>query len=247
MNPLVSRLAMGFRFSGRGAFLRLAVLLAGGGSVGWPAAPGHAAQTDGAEVPVLQFIQPTNGAVFGVEEEIPVVLRAFAPDDVFPTAEVFANQSKIATVSYCCTLCPCFAPFAGQELILQIPVPWERGGPPSRVWQGWTTDQARVYRLTARATGQNGTMIAAAPVTITVLDRTLEIAVRDDGAVSLRIPQGSMVPGGYDVEASQDLQTWKRLGPFLPGNVAAFYYEVPPESAREMRFYRSVYVPPHNP
>jgi hypothetical protein len=71
--------------------------------------------------------------------------------------------------------------------------------------------------------------------------------VRDDGAVSLRIPQGSMVPGGYDVEASQDLQTWTRLGPFLPGNVAAFYYEVPPDSARKARFYRSVYVPPRNP
>jgi hypothetical protein len=53
-----------------------------------------------------------------------------------------------------------------------------------------------------------------------------------------------LVPGGYDLEASEDLQKWTRLGPFLPGDVAAFYYDVPPTSAREMRFYRSVYVPP---
>jgi len=59
--------------------------------------------------------------------------------------------------------------------------------------------------------------------------------------VTLVIPQGSMVPGGYDLEASQDLQSWTRLGPFEPGNVAAFYFDVPPETAREKRFYRSVY------
>jgi hypothetical protein len=39
------------------------------------------------------------------------------------------------------------------------------------------------------------------------------------------------------------LRTWTRLGPFLPGNVAAFYYDDPPASARARRFYRSVRVP----
>ena len=197
------------------------------------------------QTPRLEFIQPTNGAFFSTLDEIPIMLRAVASNDVFLTGEVFANQwTKVGDVSYCCSLCPCFRPVEGQETILQIPVPWEGGRPPSRPWQGWTNVQARTYRLTARSTGQNGTVLEAVPVNITVLDRTLRIFVRADGTVTLVIPQGSMVPGGYDLEASADLRTWTRLGPFEPGNVAAFYYDVPPESARERRFYRSVYVPP---
>ena len=181
------------------------------------------------------------------EDEIPIVLRAVASNDVFSTAEVFANQSPIATVSYCCSLCPCFYPQEGQELILQIPVPWDLTRPPWRPWQGWTNVQAGSHRLTARATGRNGSMVEAAPVNITVIDRTLRIFVGSDGTVTLVIQQGSLVPGGYDLETSQDLHTWSRLGPFGPGNVAAFYFDVPPESARERRFYRSVYVPPRVP
>src|SRR4051812_35126206 len=68
-----------------------------------------------AELPVLEFIQPTNGAVFSTLDEIPIMLRAFASNDVFLNADVFANQRKIATVSYCCAFCPCFRPVAGQE------------------------------------------------------------------------------------------------------------------------------------
>ena len=64
-----------------------------------------------------------------------------------------------------------------------------------------------------------------------------------DGAVTLVIPQGSLVAGRYDLEASQDLRTWVRLGPFEPGNVAAFYFDVPSEAARGERYYRSVYFP----
>jgi hypothetical protein len=85
------------------------------------------------------------------------------------------------------------------------------------------------------------------PVNITVLDLTLRIFLRADEGVTLVIPQGSMVAGGYDAEASQDLRTWTRLGHFLPGNVAAFYYDDPPPGARERRFYRSVRVPPLRP
>jgi hypothetical protein len=116
-----------------------------------------------------------------------------------------------------------------------------------RPWQGWTNVQAGSYRLTARAAGKNGTLVEAAPVTITVLDLHLEIFMNSDGRVTLVISQGSLVPGGYDLEASQDLRTWTRLGSFEPGDVAAFYFDVPPESARERRFYRSVYVPPPVP
>jgi len=166
---------------------------------------------------------------------------------VFLTAEVVANNARIATVSYCCWLCPCFRPLPGQETILQIPVPWEDGRPSPRTWQGWTNVHAGSYRLTSTATGENGTVVEAAPVNITVLDLTLRIFVQTDGAVTLVIPQGSLVAGGYDAEASEDLHTWTRLGPFLPGNVAAFYYDDPPANMRGRRFYRSVRVPPRVP
>src|SRR5262249_2452337 len=163
--------------------------------------------------------------LFSTLDEIPIMLRAFASNDVFLTGEVFADNDKIADVSYCCALCPCFRPRPGDELTLQIPVPWENGRPPSRPWQGWANVQAGIHRLTARATGDNGTMVEAAPVTITVIDRTLRISVGRDGTVILVIQQGSLVPGGYDCLFSDDLKTWTRLGPFQPGNVAAFYFD----------------------
>ena len=204
----------------------------------------HVPRAHSADSPVFEFIQPTNNAVFSTRDEIPIVLRAFASNDVFPTADVFAHFEKIATVSYCCTLCPCAAPFPGHETILQIPAPWQGGTPPPRPWQGWTNVMAGMYQLTARATGENGTVVEAAPVTITVIDRTLEIFANRDGSVTLVIAQGSLVPGRYDLEASPDLHSWTRLGAFGPGNVAAFYFDVPPETARGKRFYRSVYIPP---
>src|SRR5438093_998330 len=100
-----------------------------------------------APLPVLEFLAPTNNAVFSTLDEIPIVLRAFASNDVFLSADVLANHSKIATASYCCALCPCFRPLEGQETILQIPVPWQDGRPPPRPWQGWTNVQAGSYRL----------------------------------------------------------------------------------------------------
>jgi len=197
-----------------------------------------------APIPVLEFIEPTNNAVFSTLDEIPIVLRASVPDDVILSVEVFADQQLIATAVYCCPFCPCPRPMEGQETILQIPVPWDGGLPPPRIWQGWTNVHAGRHRLTARAAGENGTVVLSAPVNITVLDLTLHIFVTSEGAVTLVIPQGSLVEGGYDLEASQDLRTWTRLGSFQPGNVAAFYYDVPPVAARQRRFYRSVYVPP---
>jgi hypothetical protein len=78
-------------------------------------------------------------------------------------------------------------------------------------------------------------------VTITVVDRRLEVFVQSDGSVTLVIREGSLVPGGYDLEASLDLRTWTRLGSFAPGNVAAFYFD---QDHAARRFYRSVYLPP---
>jgi hypothetical protein len=198
-----------------------------------------------AQTPILEFIQPTNGALFSTLDEIPIMLRAVASNDVFLTAEVLANGVKIADVSYCCAFCPCYRPRAGDETTLQIPAPWQNGSPPPNPWRGWTNVPARRYQLTARATGDNGTMLQAAPVTITVIDRTLWIFARSDGSATLTIPQGSMVPGRYDCEISEDFRSWTYLGPFQPGNVAAFFFDPPPTMPRDRRFYRSVYVPPH--
>jgi hypothetical protein len=187
---------------------------------------------------VLEFLQPTNHAVFSTLDEIPIMLRSFAPGDVIPTGEVYSGQQKIGALSYCCYLCPCFAPQPGQELILQIPVSWERSAP-VRPWMGWTNVHAGSYRLSARAVSQGGSVVEATPISITVLDLTLRIAVNSEGAVTLVIPQGSLVDGGYEAEASQDLSHWTRLGSFQPGNVAAFFYDAP-DPARPWRFYRSV-------
>lgn len=236
VNPLRVQASTLLRLFNRFSLLKLMAMVAI-----WVRGPVDA---DG-QVPVLEFLQPTNGAVFSTLDEIPIMLRAVASNDVFFTADVFANQwKKIGSLSYCCTFCPCYRPQEGQETILQIPVPWEEGRPPTRPWEGWTNVQAGMYRLTAQATGQNSTTISAGPVTITVLDRTLRIFVRPDGTVQLVIPQGSISPGSYDLEASADLKTWTRLGKFAPGDVAAFYSDVPAESARQKRFYRSMYVPP---
>jgi hypothetical protein len=200
----------------------------------------------GEGAPVLQFVEPVEAAIYSTLDDIPVVLRAFAPNDVFLSAEVFANNARIATVLYCCPMCPCPLPPAGQETTLRIPAPFNGSVPPPQPWQGWTSVDARNYRLTARAVGENGTVIEATPVNITVIDLTLRMSLNSDGSVVFVIPQGSMVMGGYDLEASADLRTWMRLGPFSPGNVAAFYWDDPPANARQRRFYRAVYIPPNN-
>jgi hypothetical protein len=190
----------------------------------------------------LEFLLPTNGAVYAASDEVPVVLRALVLGDVILTAEVVADHQEIGRASFCCTLCPCAHPLPGEETILQIPVPWEGGQPSSRTWRGWTNVPAGIHELSARAVTENGLVVQAAPVIITVLDLTLRLHLESDGTAVLVIPQGSLVPGGYEVEASEDLQTWARLGPFLPGNVAAFYFDRPSGPARPARFYRSVYV-----
>lgn len=195
-------------------------------------------------LPQLEFLAPTNGALFSTSDEVPILLRAVAANDVFLSAELQANNQPIATLLYCCPWCPCPRPPDGQETLLQIPAPGDPSHPPSRLWQGWTNVPARTWRLTAAAVGEAGTILQAQPVTITVLDRRLELDRRPDGSVALRIPEGSMVQGHYDLEASADLVTWTRLGPFQPGDVAAFYLDLPPAEAPDQRYYRSVYVPP---
>jgi len=188
------------------------------------------------QAPTLEFLTPTNNAVYSGGDTIPLVLRAIASNDAFLTADVFANSVKVATVSYCCPACPCFLPRPGDETRLQYPVPSN-----GTSGHGWTNAQPGTYRLTARAVGQHDTLDAPA-ITVSVVDRRLEIYPDANGRIILRIPFGAMVTGGYDLEISEDLRTWTRLGSFGPGNVAAFYWDDPPPEVR-VRFYRSVYTP----
>ena len=225
-----------------GRMFRWSALIAVGLLLSGPAARIQAAIPGAA---VLEFQQPTNHSVFSNTDEIPVVMRAFAPEDVFLSAELFASTRSIATLSFCCWLCPCAHPVPGMETVLQIPVP-RNAGDPFRAWQGWTNVEPGTYWLTARAMGENGTVVEAPPVNITVFDRRLYAQVRGDGSVALVIPGGSLVFGGYDLEVSEDLITWTRAGSFEPGNVAAFYLDIPPPGTAR-RFYRSVYLPPAAP
>src|SRR6266487_2719048 len=88
------------------------------------------------QAPTLEFLTPTNNAVYSGGDTIPLVLRAIASNDVFLTADVFANSVKVATVSYCCPACPCFFPRPGDETRLQYPVPSN-----GTSGNGWTNAQ----------------------------------------------------------------------------------------------------------
>jgi hypothetical protein len=200
----------------------------------------------GGESAFLQFVEPAAGAIFRAGEEIPLSLKAFVPDDVVLSAQISVNDAPEADAVYCCPLCPCPQPKPGQETILRIPAVWNSGPPPAELWRGWKPPHAGVFRLTASATSQNGTVISAAPVTVTVVDLDLYISLNPEGGVLFVIRQGSLVPGGYEMEVSEDLLTWARLGEFQPGAVAAFFADVPPPGATAL-FYRAVYTPPRKP
>ena len=190
------------------------------------------------QAPTLAFVTPTNGAVYSAGDTIPIVLRAIASNDVFLTADVYVDNGKLTTLSYCCPLCPCAAPREGFETRLQYPIAANGG-----VARGWSNVQAQTYRLFARGVGEHGTTVQTAPIYVHVVDRSLEIYSNDaNGTVMLIIPFGAMTIGGYDLEISEDLRTWRSLGSFSPGAVAAFYWDTPPTDAR-VRFYRSVYTP----
>jgi len=134
-------------------------------------------------------------------------------------------------------MCPCFYPQEGFETRLQYPIAANGG-----VARGWSNVHAQTYRLFAQAVGEHGTTIQTAAIYVHVVDRELEIFRAANGTMGLVIPFGAMTIGGYDLEISEDLLTWRRLDSFSPGNVAAFYWDTPPPDAR-VRFYRSVYTP----
>ena len=174
----------------------------------------------------LDFLKPHEGAIFAAG--LPIALEALG---VFTLSEVDREVE-----------------FYSNGVLIGRSTPLALGRPsipclPNVHTFTWTNPPPGRHTLTARSEISLDTWVEAPPVRITVIDQSLHIFVQDDGTVTLVIPLGSLVPGGYDLEASSDLRTWTRLGPFQPGNVAAFYFEMPPPNARGRRFYRSVYHP----
>lgn len=60
-----------------------------------------------------------------------------------------------------------------------------------------------------------------------------------DGQLHFVLPEGSLVAGEFDLQMSHDLITWERVGPFEPGDVAAFARDIPPKDDPRPRFYRA--------
>ena len=174
----------------------------------------------------LDFLAPHEGAIYA--EGVPIALEAlgvFTLGEVDREVEFYADGVLIGRST---------PPALGRPSIPCLP---------NVHTFTWTNPPAGRHTLTARSEISLDTWVEAPPVRITVIDQTLHIFVQDDGTVTLVIRLGSLFPGGYDLEASSDLRTWTRLGPFQPGNVAAFYFDTPPSNARGRRFYRSVYHP----
>jgi hypothetical protein len=197
------------------------------------------AQHQQAAEPKLLFIEPNSGSHYEAGAEVPFVLSAYAPDDVFASAELFANGEHFANAVYCCPLCPCAVPTPGITTTLQIP----GDPPPADPWRGWVFTTPGIYTLTARSVGENGKVLQAGPITISVappLDLSLHVTLNADGTLRFWVPEGSLTPHGMAMEMSHDLIIWQRIGMLDPGNVAAFYVDHPDPADTRPRFYRAI-------
>jgi len=193
----------------------------------------------------LRFVNPANNSEYKLGVEIPVQLSAYSPADVFASSELFANGSSFATANYCCWLCPCAAPTAGITTTLQIPAPHEENKPSTHPWQGWIPTSPGTYVLTARATGENGTLLEAPPimVRVNVPNLHLSIYLDPDGTLRFSLLNGSLGTTAYVMELSHDLKVWDPLGNFSPGDVSAFFQEKPDSNDSRPRYYRAVAAP----
>lgn len=194
----------------------------------------------------LRFEAPLDGSHFKVGVEVPVVLTAHAADDVYGGASVFVDGAFLAVATFCCPLCPCAHPTAGITTTLQIPATPGEINPGGPVWKGWIPPGPGKFVLTASASGENGTSVEAPPVTVIVeaLDLTLRVNRGVEGEVVFALGEGSLMPGGFEMQLSHDLTTWMSIGMFEPGNVAAFFRDKPDPADTRPRYYRAVSLPP---
>lgn len=181
--------------------------------------------------PIAEFrlIEPVAGAVFDEGQPIPIVAFASSPNDVFTSAEFFANGVPIGVGISCCPLCPCAFPTPGIATTLQIPFPLGPGETPHpNPWQGWVGATPGSYLLTARTSGANGMQLETTPVRIHVRalqPRLLQLAIQrtEGNKLQFALIDGAISTTGFVMERSHDLTTWERIGDFSPGNVTAFF------------------------
>ncbi|HRI16569.1 MAG TPA: hypothetical protein PLX89_26550, partial [Verrucomicrobiota bacterium] len=188
------------------------------------------------------FLEPTPGSAYLVGTEIPLSLIAEVPREIVTSADVFVDGQPAGTAIYCCILCRCPPPPDGTALVLRLPRSPDEGSPDS-LWRGLTNLAPGFHTIHAVATGSGGTALQARPIQVTVLaefDLTLRVSVDSQQQLFFVLPGGSLVMGGFDMWLSHDLQEWTRLGPFEPGNVAAFFRDQPAPNDPGPRFYRAL-------
>lgn len=177
----------------------------------------------------FRLIEPAPGAVFDEGEPIPVAAFAWAPDDLFTSAEFFANQQSIGIGIFCCPLCPSAHPSPGIATTLQIPFPLAPGETPRpNPWQGWVGATPGTHLLIARTTCANGTQLETAPITIHVRPaprRTLQLSIQraEGNKLQFALIDGAISMTGFTMQRSHDLKTWEAFGEFSPGAVTAFF------------------------
>ncbi|MFN0125969.1 MAG: hypothetical protein ACKV19_04705 [Verrucomicrobiales bacterium] len=157
--------------------------------------------TGAGQTAVLEFTEPRDGAVYSTLDEIPVALRAADANDVFLSAEVLVDGHVLGTAQYCCSWCPCPNPPDGLETTPRLPTPWDGElPPPPDQWRGWKPGHPGIFRLTARATGRNGTVVQTGPITIVVFDPHPRLQVGADGKgdhrPAGRIPRARWIRSG---------------------------------------------------
>lgn len=172
----------------------------------------------------LDILEPFQGALLASSVPIPLqALGVFTRGEIDRSVEFFANGELVGRSSPVATGRPSIPCLPNVHVFT------------------WTNPPAGRHILTARSEIGLNQFVEAPPVPIVVFDSTLQISLDTDGTVRFVIPQGSLAPGYYDLESCSDLRTWTRLGPFEPGNVAAFYFDRPPLPAQ--RFYRAAFHP----
>ncbi len=192
--------------------------------------------------PALQFVEPKDGQFFTAPASVPILVRGYSPDTVFVSAELLANDTRVALLTFCCYLCPCAFPLPGTTTFLQIPVIGDEF-PPSRSWQDWTNVSSGTYRLVAKSMGQSGVIVETPPITIHVIPSGLDLRLRlnrsADGVLCFVIPDGSLVPGQFMLEASDDFLVWSHVVDFSHGSVFATAEVQPEPTIPKARFYRA--------
>jgi hypothetical protein len=194
----------------------------------------------------LEFAEPADNARFVEGAEVPLVLRASLPDGFISSADVFIDGRLLGTALYCCRLCRCAPIVNGATNELRLPAPLD-GGTADGVWTGIRDLAPGTYRLTAVATDGTGKLPEARAVTVTVLPADgfrLRVQQGDEGLLLFTLPMGSMLDVGFDMWISHDLVEWRRLGPFEPGNVAAFFRDRPDPADSRPRYYRALPATP---